>query len=453
MRLFISHGLDKSVRADMRFLDTLETALTGAGHEVLMDRSQLQAGDTWQAVLHEMLAACDGALLLLSPRALTRPWVLKESTVLAYRKALEPRFPLYPVLLGGVTVADLTDGRFSPLCLEAIQGLQPGDPLQPAAVDAAAARAVAKAVAGRLGAWQQACGGTPPLSPLDRLTQALQARLRRVANPDELRALCTRLTGHPPRWEPGAAGAAGPAWLVAATLVNGLGDQARPGELGDRPLTSLVTDLVQRCGLDRADAALVLDLLTPLWTRPEAAAVLADVAGRNRQPVPAGAKVPPGQSVAMPCQLADFSPDSHVRRVLMPTTRRTVVRTLPGGHSDNRLEELKAQVREEYRRLLQRPGSMAAPLPAAVIDARLGRVGPPLEQEVAVFFVIPDPLPDAALLAELQACFPRQTFILQSLQPLPERLPPRVVALPPIAPDHEWLMAEDCGVARDQLAS
>ena len=73
MRLFISHGLDKSVRADMRFLDTLETALTGAGHEVLMDRSQLQAGDTWQAVLHEMLAACDGALLLLSPRALSRP--------------------------------------------------------------------------------------------------------------------------------------------------------------------------------------------------------------------------------------------------------------------------------------------------------------------------------------------------------------------------------------------
>ncbi|MES2715005.1 MAG: toll/interleukin-1 receptor domain-containing protein [Pseudomonadota bacterium] len=460
MRIFISHGLDKKAASDMQFLDRLQAALEtpaagGLAHQVLLDRSQLEAGDSWQDVLHEMLAECDAAVLLLSPRALTRPWVLKESTVLAYRKALDPRFPLYPVLLGGVAAADLGQGQFSPLCLQALQGLQPGaaDPLQQPQTNAAAAKAVAKALQARLAQWLKDVGQAPA-TPMDALEAALKARIRRAGDLAALERLCERLTGRPLRWRPVAGAAAGaaaePARLIAATLVSGLALQ--PGLAPPNPLASLIDDLVQQCGLDRDDAQVVLDLLVPLWTRPDAAACLADVAGRNRQPVAAGAAVPAGVSVALQCELADFSADRHVRRALLPTTRKTVVRTLAGGHSDNRLEELKAQVRDEYRRLGQRPGQSPVALSAERVDARLANIDNRLAFAETVFFVIPAPLPDAALLADLQACFPRQTFILHSAGPLPAALPPRVLALPVIDPDHELAMAEDQSAAYNLIA-
>jgi len=68
-----------------------------------------------------------------------------------------------------------------------------------------------------------------------------------------------------------------------------------------------------------------------------------------------------------------------------------------------------------------------------------------------VFFVVPEPLPDAALLAELQASFPRLTFILQSGDPLPAALPPGVVPLVPVSPDHEFEMMRDLDVAENLL--
>lgn len=459
MRIFISHGLDKKVGSDMRFLDRLQAALEtapagGVAHQVLLDRSQLEAGDDWQDVLHELLAECDAAVLLLSPRALARPWVLKESTVLAYRKALDTRFPLFPVLLGGVQPADLGMGSFSPLCLQAVQGLQPGaaDPLVQPAIDSAAARAVAKALHARLARWLQDVR-TAPRTPLDALEAALKTRIRRAADLQALEQLCERLTGRPLRWRPTAqaAAAAEPARLIAATLVSGLA--LAPGAAPPNPLASLIDDLFQQCGLDRDDAQVVLDLLAPLWTRPDAAATLADVAGRNRQPVAAGAPPAPGQSVVLQCEMAPFSADQHVRRVLLPTTRHTVVRTLAGGHSDNRLDELKAQVRAEYLRLAQRPGQPAAQLAPARIDARLASIDNQLAFAETVFFVIPAPVPDAQLLADLQAAFPRQTFILHCAGPLPSPLPPRVLALPPVDPDHELAMAEDQSAAYNLIAS
>lgn len=293
MRIFISHGLDKKVRSDMKFLDSLQPALEAEGHQVLLDRTQLDASDTWQDVLHEMLAECEAAVLLLSPRALTRPWVLKESTVLAYRKALVPSFPIAPVLLGGTTAADLAEDAFSPLCLDRIQGLQPGDALHPAAINATTGRQVAKALIKRLADWQREAGAAPTATPLDALEAALKVRIRRAADLPALQALCERLTGRPLRWRPGLGAAAEPARLIAATLVSGLAAQALPGELAERPLSSLIADLVQRCGLDRDDARLVLDLLArcghaptppPCWpTWPAATADRCRQARRRRR--------------------------------------------------------------------------------------------------------------------------------------------------------------------------
>ena len=75
MRIFISHGTDKSNPAELQFLDTVEQQLRlteagAASHEILLDRSRLEAGDDWAGILNDWLAECQVAILMLSKRAL-----------------------------------------------------------------------------------------------------------------------------------------------------------------------------------------------------------------------------------------------------------------------------------------------------------------------------------------------------------------------------------------------
>ena len=84
MRIFISHGTDKENPAELAFLDALERDLRiaepgAAPHDVLLDRTRLEVGDEWKLILHDWLDECHVAVLLLSERALTRPWVLQEA--------------------------------------------------------------------------------------------------------------------------------------------------------------------------------------------------------------------------------------------------------------------------------------------------------------------------------------------------------------------------------------
>ena len=104
MRIFISHGIDKANPDELAFLDTLEQSLRtpAAGmpaHEVLLDRTRLEAGDDWQGVLEDWLAECQLAILLLSPRALTRPWVSRKPLFLAFRRSQEAGLVLLPAIV------------------------------------------------------------------------------------------------------------------------------------------------------------------------------------------------------------------------------------------------------------------------------------------------------------------------------------------------------------------
>lgn len=455
MRLFISHGLDKLVTRDMQFLNGLVAALqapAGAGElapELLLDRDRLGAGDRWRDVLHEWLAECDAAVLLLSPRALASPWVLKEATVLAWRKAMDPGFPLYPVLLGGLASDALAASGFSPLCLRDLQAIRPpaADPQQPEALDAATALAIAGPLRRQLAAWLAAVGD-PPGAPLTGLENALKDRIRQASNIRGLERLCQQLTGRALQWRPAGTApqqaGAHPARLIAALLACGL--PGPPDAAPANPLATLVDRLRTDCGLRNAEAGELLELLAPLWTSAESAARLAEVAGRNRLPAAPGATPPPGISVALQCDSDAFAPAQHVRRMLLPTTRGEVVCHLPGGHSDNRLAELQQAVRQAFRDTTRAHGK-----PDAWVDAQLARTDKPLHLSRTVFFVVPAPLPDAALLAALQASFPRLTFILQSAEPLPAVLPPRVVALAAIDPNLEFDMQTDLDDADNLL--
>ncbi|MGH3915691.1 MAG: toll/interleukin-1 receptor domain-containing protein [Pseudonocardiaceae bacterium] len=71
-----------------------------AGVEVWLDKRELQPGVLWRDALHEQLARCDGAVLLLTPEALESGWVLKEVTILTWLQALGFKVRLVPVFLG-----------------------------------------------------------------------------------------------------------------------------------------------------------------------------------------------------------------------------------------------------------------------------------------------------------------------------------------------------------------
>ena len=458
MRLFISHGLDKKSPAEMQFLTDIVDGLQAAAPagapdiEVLVDRDRLQAGDSWRDVLHEWLAECDAGLLLLSQRALASPWVLKESTVLAYRKAIDTDFPLYPVLLEGLKSDALASQGFSPLCLRDLQAIRTpaGGAASPTALDTPTARAIVQTVRARL-AERQAAAGDLPDAPLVAMRNTLRDHLQRADNLKGLEKLCQDLTGRRLAWRPSKNAKERPAQLVAALLANGLPlpppDAALGSELETRPLSHLIGQLLTHCGLRKSDAADVLALLQPLWTHAGNAAMLADVAARNRLPASGSAAPPPATSMAMQCTMPDFTLDQHVRRVLLPLAPTQVMHMLPAGTSDNRLDELKHAVRSIFRATLRLPPNVSD----SWIDAKLAKPDGKLSYSRMVFFVVPEPLPDAALLAELQASFPRLTFILQSGDPLPAALPPGVVPLVPVSPDHEFEMMRDLDVAENLL--
>jgi hypothetical protein len=70
------------------------------------------------------MAHCKGAILLLTEKALLSPWVLKEATILAWRRSLDPTFKLIPVLLGIKSNAIVNATLFNPLDLSEIEALK-----------------------------------------------------------------------------------------------------------------------------------------------------------------------------------------------------------------------------------------------------------------------------------------------------------------------------------------
>jgi hypothetical protein len=430
MRIFVSHGQDKNVVPEVDFLRDLAAALAkktalGGPHEVLYDKAILRPGALWSDVLHDVLAECQAAVLLLSPRALTRDWVLKESTVLAYRKAMDPEFPIFPVLIGGLQPSALDGKGFSPLCLGDLQGVLQTDSPQ----------AIADAVQRELAALADA----PSASPLEQLSADLGTWIAKAGNTAALEAVGEDFYGQPVQWLPGAGRARQRADVIARGIV-------RACEPPLPRLAPLIKRLHQSAGLEREPADVVLMLASPLWVHPDAAAQLADVAGRNRAPGPE--PPPPAVSVVLDTGMPEFTPDRYVRRVLLPTTAAEVVCSVDGGGSDAWDDELPAKLRQAYRRAMSLPASFSDQR----IDRRLAAIDEPLRDTGAVFFRIPPPMPDAALLDTLQRTFPRVTLLLHSGGLPPSQWPPRVVALaPPLDDAVEDAMQEDFVKARKAI--
>jgi TIR domain len=254
--IFISHSA-KDAEA-MRVLRRLFKVLS-RDFEVLLDRKRLRAGDDWRRELHTWMGLADGAVVLLSEDALCRSdWVLREATVLGYRREDEEDFILVPVLLDPVTPDRLGQGGFRPLELGAIQAARGDSPDD-----------IARRVSAALAPLR---GRTGPRTPLQRaeevVARILSTQLEEGArNPKPIFDAAAARMGRRVRWNP----------------RRGYGEQLARQLLG-APLEKSLMALVYLAPYfrDKAEAERLLDhFLRPFWVHPDA---LPELARIHRQP-------------------------------------------------------------------------------------------------------------------------------------------------------------------------
>ena len=392
MRIFISHGTDKSKDPELQFLDGLEqllrqSAADGAPHDVLLDRTRLEAGDDWAGVLQDWLAECEVAILLLSPRAMQRPWVLKEATILAFRRDRDPAFPLLPILLPGVDRAafDAHPG-FSALALGATQAFAAG------VVPAAVVDFVNHKLAG---------APVPRITPLDRLQTALENRIC-DANAQALEQTCEDLAGEPVAWSAGIDRVRQRARVVARAIVR--------GRLGRLVTLTGMTKSLSTAALANEQNRKVLDLASSVWVEEE-------VAARLRSVIACRAVAP--TAAALNSARVRYGARMAVWRAQLPDIGNNIY-WVAGGGSDGWADEIVERICASY---LEGNKDLCDDADDAD-DMLRARVEP-------VFFVIPPPLPDAMLLASLHQRYASAVFIAHTGDTLPATLPAHITALHP----------------------
>ena len=84
----------------------------------------LVAGKEWPKQIHEFMAKCHAAVILLTENAVPSDWVLKEATILAWRASNRRELSVFSSRRRGVTQASLEEEKFKPLLLDSIQKIK-----------------------------------------------------------------------------------------------------------------------------------------------------------------------------------------------------------------------------------------------------------------------------------------------------------------------------------------
>lgn len=126
MKLFISHSSKTEKARQLR--DTIAQHLDNQARiDVLLDQD-LRPGERWRAKLDKWLAECDGGVILFSQDAVESAWVLKEAQILTWRKAVNERLILIPVLLEPVQTKVTKMDDWAPVKIDEIQFVRGGNP-------------------------------------------------------------------------------------------------------------------------------------------------------------------------------------------------------------------------------------------------------------------------------------------------------------------------------------
>jgi len=253
LRIFVSHS-SKDNAFTKQVCDSLAGNPAAPDFELLVDLVTLEAGQAWPIQLHEMMADCHAAVILLTPQAVASEWVLKEATILTWRQSLESEnFKLFIAAAPGVTNAELDAAKFGPLQHRLLQGVPGDDAAQIAAHVRAALAPIVE----------------PADTLFDRLVVALSDMLGALDD-IKLKAVASKVGAARPRWRPGGK-------TVREEQIEGIAARILRGELGQyRKLSALMEDL-KASKLSNEILRRILRFTAPHWVDVEAAARLGDL--------------------------------------------------------------------------------------------------------------------------------------------------------------------------------
>lgn len=372
-RIFISHSSDGGAS----LVRGIEQILTRDGYEVFLDAQAIQTADQWRSRIHAALAQCDAAAIVFSRKALESPWVLKEATILEWRREHDRQFghdfKLVPVLLPDISRAELNSGVFGPLHLGDIHSVRSETPAEIAGI---IRRVVANAQIAD--------------NPFDKLTGAIASLLRGV-DASELERACRKLFNKV-GWAPGEDRRA----IFAEALARRMLSDGVPR------LESAIEVIkeIHRV-LPPGSAQKIVNLVAPYWVDAEAAGPLAVLAARQDRP---GNEA--RHAVLSNAQHYDFTPRMYVDRAYPVNGGDVFLITVDRAAADASADYVTHCIRAYIR---ERVPSMK--------DAKDDRLDAKVNRTAKVLVLVPDMPADPSLLVELERRYPRVTFIFWDPNP------------------------------------
>lgn len=411
-RVFISHRNGRP--EEVAFIEQLRDELIALDFEVLVDFERLDPGASLREDIYVWLGMCHAAIVLLTPEALgaDSAWVPTESSILAWRKTLDPAFVLVPVLMPGVQVDHLRDHlRFRDLGLH--------DLLCVTHVDLVTTRA---AIVSALATVRPA-----PRTPLEDLAEQIDGILDDVR--DDFLDEALRLTG-----------------VEARRLPRGMA-RSRSVALAmlHAPLARTVTALEYLAPRLRSSTAVhrILEIVAPAWVDLNAARWIAYCAA-----------MPSPRPAAVVNVRTKFGAEMYVRRACSrpPMTMwRTVSITSVHGETvfDDLATEIDAALQAQFG-----PSLLADPFDTASEGRLVAMLSDLSRRGVPVVVVARLPCGHADLVPSLQDRFPYLTFLFLSGDALPDDDCPVTLVRyvdPPLEAGRESAARDDYQAARVQL--
>lgn len=365
-RLFVSHSTREPT---LQRLGALVDALddNGAGYDVLIDKRFIETGDQWRERIHVALAECQGAVVLFDEQAMKSPWVLKEATILSWRKDLEDDdFHFLPVRLGNVTQQQLADKDYSPLLLSEVQQAASDD-----------VQAIVDAVRNKIPTELE----SPTL--FDLLTDEIADQLEGLAGGRILEQVASR-------------------HFAVQQLTRGEARKKKFADLLARKLFSVGAGCLSEAvrilddfgrSLEGDVASRILRVLDPMWVEADAASLLAK---------------PRYRALAM-CSLNqhalyDFTAESYVARGY-PRSNRWELLRVDDSSDDDEVGHIQRVIRSEFRE----KNPSARYFEGKQLDDRIKAFNDPL-------FVLLPSVPDDEVLLEIETLYPNITYLMYTTE-------------------------------------
>jgi hypothetical protein len=336
-----------------------------------VDDRHLVPGQDWPKQIHEFMAKCHAAVILLTANAVRSDWVLKEATILAWRASIDESFRVFLIHAADVTQAMLEEERFKPLFLDNIQKIKYDTPAVSGSLDLeGAARQIRDVITSR----------QVSETAFERLVGGLSDLFAKVGN-NTLLHVAEKMRLEPCAWRPDRERRAQCVEEIARRIVcESLGQYAGIHELvDDLSATTPVETLKQ-----------ILAIVAPTWV---------DVAAAGRLPLLATR--PQRAAVINGTRVGEFTAEMYVRRAHPLSNKHRVIQAVggfAGDPADHYTKEICGLVRKRENRTETDEAMIT------YINARRQNL----------YVLLPPPLPPSEALSKLLDRFPRLSFILWS---------------------------------------